>query len=336
MNLTIPDVLRNAIDRSLSLNGTPFDPNTSVATPHGRYTTVHYGIMVPNLPPPFNFLNLIAVVGQPKPKIFRNSHLIKTTALDTANLLVGTAIGRPDHFIGYSVARDCELRPDGSYLRFGDDLVIEGCYPNFIARRKSRAFNFELALQATDKISHFSKMVGGLYDHWSLLCEYSGHIEHGGAITPLQGLCTFEYARAINVTLPIRFFTYQILNIDTRTQVLMVEVRGPLNSALQRRVYVRSLDDQGGAYERGFNFEVYEVEDEPVITPDGSTMQLPRKFSWQVEDERGNELITIDGIANGDFKYGMTAGYAGSYGYQGSFRGRPIQGTGYIEYIDCR
>ncbi|MDO8329220.1 MAG: hypothetical protein Q7T36_01975 [Fluviicoccus sp.] len=332
----MPKSLTNAVERSLRLNGNPFDPGTSVAPPQGRYTCVHYGIMVPNLPPPYNFLNLITVIGQPKVKLFRNSHLIKTTALDTANVLVGTAIGTPDHFNGYSVARDCELRPDGSYLRFGDDLVIEGRYPNFTARRSGKAFNFVLELRATSKIAHFAKMLGGVYDHWALLCEYTGHIEHDGLKTPLQGLCTFEYARVINLSLPLRFFTYQILNIDARTQVLMVVVLGPLNAELQRRVYVRSLDDHGGTYTHGFDFIVHEHEAESVVTPDGTAMRLPKKFSWRVDDESGNELISIGGSANGDFKYGMAGGYAGSYGYRGRFKGRPIDGTGYIEYIDCR
>jgi len=336
MKLKIPDTLINATERSLPLNGLPFDPATEIATQRGKHTTVHYGIMVPNLPAPFHFLNLITVIGQPKVDIFRNSQLIKTTARDTANLLVGTATGAADHFRGYSVAQDCELRPDGSYLRFGDDLVIEGRYPNFTARRSGKAFNLGLKLKATDKIAHFAKMIGGIYDHWALLCEYTGQIEQNGVTTPLQGLCTFEYARAANLPLPFKFFTYQILNIDERTQVLMVEVRGPLNAVLQQRVYVRSLDDYGGAYTRGFDFTVSELEAEPVTRPDGLAMRLPRLFSWRVDDESGAELITIEATANGDFKYGMAGGYAGSYQYSGRFKGQSINGTGYIEYIDCR
>jgi len=32
----------------------------------------------------------------------------------------------------------------------------------------------------------------------------------------------------------------------------------------------------------------------------------------------------------------MAGGYAGSYQYKGTFKGRTIDGTGYIEYLDIR
>ncbi len=324
------------LDQSYRFNSLPFDPQTSLATPQGIYGCVHYGIMVPNLPAPHNFLNIITVIGQPQAKIFRNAQLIKTTALDTANLLVGTGTGTPDHFQGYSVKNDCDLKPDGSYLRFADDLVLQGQYPHFTVRRQGKAFNVELTLRATDKVANFAQLVGGLYDHWSILCEYEGHIEQAGVVTPVQGLCTYEYARAANVPLPFKFFTYHILNIDERTQVLMVQVLGPMGMHVQRRVYVRTLDDHGRIYSQGFDFTVQELEAEPVVTPYGAAMRLPKRFSWRVDDERGRELIAIQGLANGDFNYGMAAGYAGSYEYQGRYKGKPINGRGYMEYIDQR
>lgn len=336
MHFPLSAALINLFDGSLALKGKPFDPFTSFAPPQGRYGTVHYGIMVPNLPAPHNFLNIITVIGQPKIELFRNGHLITTTALDTANLLIGTSTGTPDHFNGYSVKNDCELHADGSYLRFGKDIILQGKYPHFSARREGTAFNFDLTLRATDKVAHFARLIGGLYDHWSILCEYEGCIKQKGITTPVQGLCTYEYARAVNIALPFRFFSYQIINIDERTQVLFVQVLGPMNMPVQRRIYVRSLDDHGGVYTRGFDFTVQELEAEQVVTPRGRRMRLPKKFSWHVDDDEGKELIAIEGLANGDFKYGMTGGYAGSYGYSGSFKGKPVKGTGYIEYIDCR
>lgn len=336
MHFTLPAALLNFLDRSHALNGEPFDPRTSLAPPHGKYSTVHYGIMLPNLPAPHNFLNIITVIGQPKIELFSNNHLITTTALDTANLLIGTSTGTPDHFNGYSVEKDCEFHPDGSYLRFGNDIILQGEYPNFLARREGTAFNFDLTLRATDKIAHFASLIGGLYDHWSILCEYEGRIEQAGVTTPVQGLCTYEYARAVNIALPFRFFSYQIINIDERTQVLLVQVLGPMSMPGQRRIYVRSLNDHGGIYTRGFDFTVQEFEAEAVVTPNGTRMRLPQKFSWRVDDDQGRELIVIEGLANGDFKYGMAGGYAGSYGYRGSFKGHAIKGTGYIEYMDYR
>lgn len=324
------------LDRSASVNGQHFDRRTTICPPQGRYSTVHYGLMLPNLPAPHRFLNIIVVAGQPKVELFNNPQLIRTTPRDTANVLVGTSTGTPDYFQGYSLKQDCELKRDGSYLRFGQDLILEGSYPHFSARRENHDFNFNVKLNATDKIAHFGKLIGSTYEHWSLLCEYEGHIEHLGLRTPIAGLCTWEYARAININLPFRFFTYQILNIDETTQVLMVEVRGPLDVVVQQRIYVRSLEDHGGIYTRGFDFTVHEYEAQRVTSPAGRSLRLPKTFSWKVDDHQGHELITIEGVANGDFQYGMAGGYAGSYSYRGRFKQRDVEGTGYIEFIDPR
>ncbi len=332
----LPPFWIDLLDRSHAINGDPVHFPLSL-TPQHASRVVHFGLMFPNLPAPHNFLNIIAVIGQPRVRMFRNAHLIRTTASDTANLLVGTATATPEHFKGYSVKKDCRFATDSSLLQFGNDLVLEGNYPDFTLRRQGHDFNLELQVHATDKIAHFVNMVGGLYDHWSILCEYRGHIERAGSITPVQGLCTYEYANAAaNISLPLYFFSYQIINVDEKTQVLFVQVLGPLGLPVQRRIYVRSLDDHGGIYSRGFDFTVQEYEDRPVVSPEGVKMRLPRRFSWRVDDDNGNELITIAGDCNGDFKYGMAAGYAGSYRYEGRFKGKPIQGTGYIEYIDCR
>ena len=78
-------------------------------------------------------------------------------------------------------------------------------------------------------MTYFVDLPGDLYTHWSLLCQYDGTI--GG--TPASGLCTLEYATGIgmhsislpgNVNLPVPFFSYHVLNIDDRTQVLTSKV----------------------------------------------------------------------------------------------------------------
>ena len=131
-----PNIISNLIDRSRLNNSKPFDPNTMFHTPQGKYECIHYAMMFPNLPAPFNFLSLLTVVGQPLVKLFRNDYLIKTTDIDTANVLVGTAVSTPEHLNGYSVQHDCELVTNGSSLRFGHDLLLEGKYPNFHAKRE--------------------------------------------------------------------------------------------------------------------------------------------------------------------------------------------------------
>ncbi|MDM1020143.1 hypothetical protein QSV37_07460 [Acinetobacter sp. VNK23] len=331
-----PAAINNLIDRSGLHHSYPFNPETEVHIPKGKYTCVHYGSMFPNLPAPFNFLNLLTVIGQPKIKLFRNHHLIKTTDIDTTNVLIGTAVGTADHFNGYSVQNDCELSADGSSLRFGNDLLLDGKYPNFHAKREGHDFNFELNIKATDKVANFAELFGGVYDHWSLLCQYQGYLEYQGKKTDIQGLCTYEYARGVNINLPMRYFTYHIINIDERTQVLLVEIIGSFNLVMQQRVYVRSLDDYGDIYSDGFELNVHEFYPTRSITPNGLSMRLPHQFSWQVNNHSGQPLITIEGTSNHDFQYDMAGGYAGSYQYTGAFQGKAITGTGYIEYLDIR
>jgi len=48
------------------------------------------------------------------------------------------------------------------------------------------------------------------------------------------------------------------------------------------------------------------------------------------------DLIDGHGTAIGDWTYGLGAGFVGSYDYEGTFRGRPIGGVGYVEYVDLR
>ena len=186
-----PKIIHRLADASETNNGLPFNPATETHTPQGKYTCTHYGVMIANLPAPFNFLNLLTVVGQPKMKLFRNQHLIKTTAIDTANVLIGTAIGNKDYFNGYSVKNDCALVSNGSSLKFGDDLLLEGKYPNFHAIRQGHEFNFELTINATDKVANFAQLKYDFYNHWSLLCEYEGYLEYKGTKTQVKGL-TFK------------------------------------------------------------------------------------------------------------------------------------------------
>ena len=184
-----------------------------------------------------------------------------------------------------------------------------------------------LTIRPTTAVSHFAHLLG-LYDHWSVLCEYEGRFTpNGGPEITQRGLCTYEYARAVNLPLPFRFFTYQILNIDERTQVLMTEVLGTAGLPVARYVYVRRTD--GTATRNHVDFRNEVITSTEVTTPDGATMRLPTSFRWSCGD-----LISIVGETNDDFAYGLAAGYAGSYRYTGTFEGKPIEGTGYIEWIE--
>jgi hypothetical protein len=109
-----------------------------------------------------------------------------------------------------------------------------------------------------------------------------------------------------------------------------------MGARLQHEVYVRAVDAPSRVVRRGVEFSVVRYEDEPRHTPDGRSMRLPAEFSWAAANDDGTDLVRIEGRANGDWAYGVAAGFAGSYAYTGTFRGGPIHGTGYLEYIDGR
>lgn len=320
--------------------GRPFDPGISLAPPHSlRSSWAHYGVMVPDLPEPHRTFGVMSIVGTPGIAIFSNDHAIVTNARDTAYLVSATGAMRGEGLHTYSIAEDCEFREDGSLVRFGEDLTIEGTYPDFRLRRFHRDVPVDLDIRATDKVTYFVDLPGGLYTHWSLLCQYEGAV--GGV--PATGLCTLEYATGVGMhsvripgspNLPVPFFSYHVLNIDDRTQVLTSRVVGAGGIELIYATWVRGLDDYGcELLDTKFDIETYEPTPRP--TPDGREMRLPATLTWSA-NHRGAEVVSISGRCHGDWVYGLGAGFVGSYDYVGRFHGKVIRGTAYFEYIDLR
>lgn len=304
-----------------------FDPATSIAPPAGRRRSwVHYGVMLPGLPAPERYFGVMAVVGTPGASFVANDDRITTSPRDTAYVV-------SDSFRTYSVDRDCEFAADGSRLRFGDDLLITGRYPSFQVTRTDPPAS--LRLEATTAATRFIRLPG-IYDHWSLLCRARGQV--GGA--DVDALCTFEYARGVSVhsivnrrlptwtRVPVPFFTYHVLDVDDRTQLLFSDVRGPHGVPVQHAAHVRSVDGTSTTRRRGHRFEVHATT--PRSTPDGRTMDLPDSFTWAVDG------IELHGRTNADFAYGLGAGFVGSYDYEGRFDGCAISGCAYVEYVDLR
>lgn len=322
-------------------NAHPYDPATApLHPPRGAWGLAHYGVMIPGLPEPFNFFDMITILGTAeKVRAFAAPSLVRTTPEDSAWLLIGSAVSR-DNFRPFSIAEDCVVKGDAEELQIGDRLQIRRSGGDVSLHAEVPGLTADITLRGTDQISHFVHLPG-LYDHWSRLCEceatFSTSIDSAASeeIT-WSGLATWEYARGRdNAPLPIYFFTYQILNISDRVQVLMTDLTGPAEFPLQRTVYVRDLDDKASVHTRGFVNEVSSYLADHR-TPDGAVMRLPHTFNWSVLDEAGNPLIEIEGTTRDDFAYGMAAGYAGSYDYTGRYRGEAIGGRGYIEWIDRR
>ncbi|WP_433662375.1 DUF6670 family protein [Nocardia sp. CA-128927] len=345
MNAVAHRLVGGLVNHNSRLNGRPFDSGTPMTPPSGRLRNwVHYGVMIPDLPEPHRSFGVMSILGTPGVTVFANDHAITTAPSDTVYTTSAMASMDTDQFFVHSIARDCEFAPDGTHLRFGSDLVIDGSYPHFTVSRTHPDVTAEFEIDATDKVTHFAN-IPGLYQHWSLLATYRGQIRHRGHHVEAAGLCTFEYATGVGVhsllprtrlKIPATFFTYHVLNLDDTTQALLIQVLWPGGFTIQKAVYLRSLTDYGSVHTRGFEFRVREYEPEPRRTPDGRTMRLPQTMSWRVLDRDGQCLIAVEGSASGDFSYGLGAGYVGSYEYTGTYRGRAIAGRAYMEYVDCQ
>lgn len=329
------------LNRTLRRNGQPVQLPLSTVLPRGSWRTwAHYGVMIPNLPAPHSFYSCMSVVGTPGVPVFSHDELITTTPRDTAYLVTGTGAPGAGLFRAYSVAQDCEFAADGTRERFGADLELGGSYPDFTLHAHHGGLDLEATLTATGAITYFVD-IPGVYQHWSVLCEASGEVRWDGATSQVSGLCTFEYALGAGtgsflpgalqrqVKIPARFFTYQIINISADTQVLLVQVLGPAGVLIMRTCYVRAVDGSGREYRQQCQFEVRQTQ--AVGSP---AMKLPVRLGWTVTDPDGGLLLEIEGVADGNWVYGLGVGYVGSYRYQGRFRGAEVAGSAYIEYID--
>ncbi len=306
-----------------------------------RYGWTHYGVMIPNLPAPHRFFSIMSIVGTPGALAFDTDHALKDSPRRNATVVSGTAATHPAHFAGYSIPRDCEMAEDGSVIRFGNEVEIRGRYPEYRVRAEYAGLRLDLQIRNTDKVSWFMKTP--VYDHFSLLSEYSGQLHWQGKTREIAGLCTFEYAACFSpyllrdkplppaLKLPLDFFTYQIINLDEKTQLLLTRVCMGGATAVCR-LYVRALDRYSLRYEA--EWEVTEYREEPGIAPDGRRMRLPRRFRWNVPGEDGIPLLRIDCEVDTPFTYGLGSGYVGGYLYAGEYEGKPVSGRGYVEYID--
>ncbi|HSW11502.1 MAG TPA: DUF6670 family protein [Solimonas sp.] len=331
------------VDATGAEEGQPF-PHDYAMPPHTeskRYGWTHYGVMIPDLPAPHRFFSIMSIVGTPGALAFDNDFALRDTPRRNATVVSGTAATHPAHFGSHSIGADCEMAADGSVVRFGNEVEFRGEYPRYRVRAEYAGFRLDLDIRNTDKVSWFMKTP--LYDHFSLLSQYSGQLRWRGKTSEVAGLCTFEYAACSSpyllrdrplppaLKLPLDFFTYQIINLDPREQLLLTKVCISGATAVSR-IYLRSLEQNGVRHPA--EFEVLEYREEDGVAPDGRRMRLPQRFRWSAAGDDGEPLLELQGEVDTPFTFGLGSGYVGGYRYAGNYRGRKISGRGYIEYID--
>ena len=327
-------LLMNLVDESKQLNQAQFPLKLGYHGPKGRFKLIHQGLMIPNLPAPLHYLNFLTMIGQPNIPMIRNPYAIKTTALDTVTVISSSSPHMLGHFKYYSIQQDCQLN-DGDY-RFGNKERLSGSFPNFHLTRQDDELAINLNIHIKPIISHFTKLRLGLFDHWSLLCQCTGEVKYKGQVYAIDQMGSFEYARAINIPyLPLCFFTYQIINLQDKRQLLLAQIRNNFNQIVQSRIYLRDETSCSAVmFDEGVYFKVHRVYPK-VTTPNRQEMYLPREFEWHFSN--AETTIHIYAQSRGDFKFGLAAGYVGSFTYQLHINDYREEGSaGYCEYIDCR
>ncbi|AXI03487.1 hypothetical protein HYN46_11945 [Aquirhabdus parva] len=216
-------------------------------------------------------------------------------------------------------------------------------YPLTLSARED--FAVDINLTATGDITWFGH--SPIYQHFSLLMRYEGTVIHQGQSTLVKGLCTWENWQTVSLYLPVNkliprrfklgadFFTYQVINLDQDTQLLLGYVAF-LDRPIATVAYLRTVDGGSQRLDADVRFQVLTAQVEPAIAPDGSAMTLPQTFRWTITDGKGERLFEINATVDTPMLYGLAAGYVGAYHWEGTRNGLPLTGRGYVEYIDQR
>lgn len=327
-------LFQDLFDRSKQLNQAPCQTKLAYHAQKGRYKIIHQALMIPDLPAPLHYFNFSTILGQPNVPMLRNPSAIKTTALDTVAVMSSVSAQMLGQFNSYSLKNECQIRND--YYQFGGKEVLSGAFPEFRLQRQDSELSVDLKIVTKPIISHFTKLKLGMFEHWSLLCQCEGIIQYKQQIFQIHQMGAFEYARGMNIPyLPLCFFTYQMINLKDQRQLLLAQLRNNFNQIIQSRIYLRDSHNlTAHMFDENVYFKVHRVYPK-ITTPNNQDMYLPREFEWTFSD--GKTTIQIQAQSRGDFKFGVAAGYVGSFTYQLKIDGYEEEGTaGYCEYIDCR
>lgn len=307
-----------------------------------RWAWTHYGVMVPDLPAPHRFLACMGLVGVTGSRTFDTDHALVDRPRRSATLVTGTAVSAaeaPDtSFAAYSTGRDCTLAPDGTLVRLGDDLTIEGTHPHLAVRGRRGELAYALDLDLTPAVTWFAR--GPVWQHLSVLARYRGTVTWRGDEVTVAGLGTFEWARSAGIhgvvdrPLPARLkapadtFAYGIVDLDDDTQLLLSGF-GILGRPVLDAAYLRRTDGTTRRWVRGVRLEVAERRTDPLRTPDGRADHLPRVLRW-----RGPDGLDVRATVADPLLYGLGSGWVGGIHVEGRAAGRTVDHDGYLELID--
>jgi len=311
-----------------------------------RYGSTHYGVMIPDLPEPFRYLSWASVIGYVGFTITDMEYQMSSRGKgDTASLVHGTALSTTQEaYKTYSVQDDIKFTQNPFAVNFDDQSILYEDGDEYFLVTNREDLQVEIRLKPTKAISWFAH--GAIYKHFSVLMEYEGTLFQKGERTKIQGLCTLESWKAIatsmlknkwlvdHVQLPVKIFTYQVINIDSEQQLLLAMICYESQPILTS-VYYRHVDGTSIQYNGDIVFEVTKTKEDKELTPDGYKMQVPDQFRW-IAYHNNKKMLEINASVDTPYCFGLAAGYVTSYAWEGEFDSLKMKGRGYMEYIDRR
>ena len=324
----------------------PREYNLDAHVFHRQFASTHYGIMIPDLPEPFRYLSYASVIGDVGAKI---THLPKSISglspENTATLVHGTALSTDEEaFRIYNIQDEIVFHQKPFKVEFGRESFlaeIEGSY-HLVSERDD--LQVDLWLTPTPAITWFAHSM--LYQHFSVLMQYEGHLTQHGKRVEVKGLCTLEHWKAVSSSMlpspikpttglvPLDSFSYQVINIDDESQLVLAYI-GFAGEPTYTAVSYRHIDGTSIQYDGEVAFQVIALKPDPKITPDGFEMEVPQSFRW-IAHHQGEKVLDILAVADTEYCYGLAAGYVSSYQWSGLLNGTERKGRGYVEYIDRR
>jgi len=337
---------RRVFDTADRSDGKPFS-EPDILRPHvdsRRFGWVHYGVMIPDLPEPHRFFSMMSLIGATGSLAFDNDDALVAPPRRNASVVAGTAASHPAHVGNYAIGDDFVSSPDGSLVRFGDDLTLTGRYPHYELVGRLGEVDVALTLTNTGTVSWFFR--SPVYKHFGLLTEYAGTFTHGRTSVSTEGLCSFEYGAMPSPYLarstplppaakaPLDQFVYQIVDLDPDTQILLSRY-GIGGAPFMTTAILRTREGAGRRF-ADVDFEVLEVRPDPEPTPYGVPMPVPQRTRFLVRDDSGRPWLDLEADMDTPFTYGLGTGFVTGFAFSATWRGETISGRGYCEYIDRR
>lgn len=335
---------QSVIDKAEKYSTLPFSQSHIIQSrvDEKYYSWTHYGIFFPLLPEPHRYLNIMILLGTPGALAFDHDDIIHGNPRKTATFFSSTAAVEKALLKAYIIPEDTKINEDGNLIELGQEISIQGKFPKIHINGHYEGLDFDFDIDVTSHVSWFIKTP--IYDHFSLLAKFKGFLTSQAEHIESEGLCTYEYARAVGAhsianklipdayKLPLDFFTYQIINLNETTQLLLTKADIAGQTAAYT-LHIRYLDRPAEVY-TDVSFDIISHQVDDYISPTGQKMRLPKFFSWIARNEAKQIILNIQAEIDCPLRYGHGRGYASSYIFTGNYFGNEVQGRGYIEYID--